>query len=155
MQHRIKLATILATVICYCTAQIWTPPPFYRTLVKPSSCPDTFPPGVDAMLWDEDDCALKDWRSPITMASGESKSWGYFSTYADNTESLCVRSGCTLAAFDDGRFSDDQFNFVAPENSNLCLTLDKPPKVIYGWLSRWHIRGLDNDIRSVYLQCGK
>jgi len=123
---------------------------------RPATCQD-IPSPYGAIAWDDGDCVLDDWSSPVALRPGEERQWNLLSNpseyaeYANTIESLCVRRGCNLTVYDDGDFSDDPFSFVA-RDYDLCVTLDSPPS-FYSVRQRAQIKGLDDSIRSMTLKC--
>jgi len=123
---------------------------------RPATCQD-IPLPYGAITWDDGDCILDDWDTPVALRPGEERQWNLLSNpseyaeYANTIESLCVRRGCNLTVYDDGDFSDDPFSFVA-KDFDLCVTLDSPPS-FYSASERSIIKGLDDSIRSMTLKC--
>ncbi len=98
-----------------------------------------FPPGVDCMVFDDEDCEVDDWDAPLNYTGRRvsrqngnlgllseksfslTKGLGNFK-YKNTIESVAVRRGCQLEVFDD---SGNPFHFGQSKTfSNLmpCLS---------------------------------
>lgn len=62
--------------------------------------------------------------------------------FKNQAESLTVRKGCTLEAFDDSNFSDDQKKFEA-KDADLHINL----------ADQWKTKSTNKDIESVKCYC--
>lgn len=61
----------------------------------------TMNPGTDCIVYDEGDCRVDDWSSPLTFRAGQSKSFSTLESwtnikYKNDIESVSVRRGCAL-----------------------------------------------------------
>ena len=111
-------------------------------------CNDVDFRNADCIVYDDEDCGLEHWSNPIGLLSGESRSFSLFKSltnyrYKNTIESISVRSGCTLEAFDDSDFTDDGQMFTAPDDADLHITLDRS---LFTW-------SLDDDIESIRCYC--
>ena len=81
--------------------------------VNINKCSLPFPKDVSCILYDNPDCSVEDWKEPIFLKSGEERSFSILKNplnirLKNEAEAISVRKGCTLEAFDDSDFSDDQ-----------------------------------------------
>jgi hypothetical protein len=131
-----------------------------RNVNTPANCP-AIPAGYVAMAWDDSDCTLDDWSEPLLLRNNERMQWrkrdglpNYFK-FNDVIESIAVRAGCTLTAYDVDDLDDDdddKFSFKAI-GSDLYVTLDKPSHDKFNSDERDLIEDLDDDIGSLKVSC--
>jgi hypothetical protein len=81
--------------------------------VNINKCSIPFPNDVACILYDNPDCSVEDWKEPIFLKKGEERSFSLLKDplnirFKNEAEAISVRKGCTLEAFDDSNFSDDQ-----------------------------------------------
>jgi len=114
-------------------------------------------PNHGAIVFDDSECKVEDWDTPLALQNNEDKAWNLLSNpkeyavYANTIESVYVKRGCSLTVYDDGDFSDDPFTFEA-RDYDIAVTLDSPPST-YSASQRAQIKGLDDSIRSMKLRC--
>ena len=85
--------------------------------VNINKCSIPFPNDVACILYDNPDCSVEDWKEPIFLKKGEERSFSLLKDplnirFKNEAEAISVRKGCTLEAFDDSNFSDDQVVFI-------------------------------------------
>ncbi len=91
---------------------------------------------------------VEDWDLPLYLAAGEARSFSLLQSlrnfqFKNTIESVSVRAGCSLEAFDDSDFTDDGQTFTAPPDKDLHITLDRS----------FVTSDLDDDIESVRCYC--
>ena len=122
-----------------------------REPLIPESCVEyasKYPEYV-ALLFNEDDCILKDRSRPVLLKSGERKSLVHLNTNSNTIKSIFVKQGFSLIFYENEDFSDEYFTFIAL-NSDISVTLDRPLST-YSASERARIKNLNNNIRSIKL----
>lgn len=91
------------------------------------NCESISDPSVCAILYDDENCNEGDW-TPYRVKDGEQKSFSIlkdltnaFSGPKNDVESIVVRRGCTLRVYKDSDFSDGEYVFSAPTNTDLFI----------------------------------
>ena len=123
-----------------------------REPLIPESCVEyaTQYPEYVALLFNEDDCILKDKSSkPVLLKSGERKSLVHLNTNSNTIKSIFVKQGFSLIFYENEDFSDEYFTFIAL-NSDVSVTLGRPLST-YSASERARIKTLNNNIRSMKL----
>ncbi|QQP34765.1 Uncharacterized protein FKW44_022757, partial [Caligus rogercresseyi] len=114
---------------------------------RPGACPPVAATAC-AVLYDDRDCTNDDFDG-LVLSSGEERSFSLLRSplnlkYKNEIESVAIRSGCTLEAYDDSNFSDDGVRLTA-KNGDLQVNFKNHPNR--------KVDDLESDIESVRCNC--